>query len=94
MTSIINDPLPEEWNERHGGNESEAEPRVEDVRQPGQDHQSNGEEEADHHTSKCSITRAHYFQSYKNIETLLSLFSLKERVHKRLLEKSKDRKKK
>ena len=50
---------PEERDERHGRDEGEAEPGVEDVGQAGQDHERHREEQADHHSGKRPVAWSH-----------------------------------
>ena len=58
-------PIREEQCEGDRGNQRQLEPGVEEVGQPGQDHQCHGKEETNHHASTSSVSWAHYFQTCK-----------------------------
>ena len=61
-------PVAEEQCEGHGGDQGELEPGVEVVAEDGEDHERDGEEEADHHPRPRPVRRPHHLQTCTTIK--------------------------
>ena len=58
---LIGTKSPEERRERYWSDEGEGEPRVENVGEEGEDHEGDGEKQADHHPGEGAVTGSHDF---------------------------------